>query len=118
MKKTKLAVILLMTGMLFLDSCEGVLNDEVVDLGSFMFWSNFDGPPIDIYVEGQFKGTITTFYEESPACDASGCVTFDLEPGTYSFEATEQSNNNNTPREWNGSINIRANACTKLGLTP
>ncbi len=104
--------------MLFIGSCEGVLDDDMVDLGSFMFWSNFDGPPIDIYVEGSKSGTITTFYEEAPACEASGCVTFDIEPGSYTFEAIEQSNNNNNPREWSGTITIRANACSKLGLTP
>lgn len=118
MKKIKLTFIFLFTALLFLESCEGVLNDDVIDFGSFMFWSNFDGPPINIYIEGSFNGTITTFYEESPACDASGCVTFDMEQGTYTFEATEQSNNNNTPREWSGTITIRPNACSKLGLTP
>jgi hypothetical protein len=117
MKNIKLTFIIFFTGMLFIGSCEGVLNDDMVDLGSFMFWSNFDGPPIDIYVEGM-NGTITTFYEEAPACEASGCVTFDMEPGSYTFEAIEQSNNNNNPREWSGSITIRANACSKLGLTP
>ena len=118
MKKIKLPLIILLLGMLFVESCEGVLNEDMVDSGSFMFWSNFDGPPIDIYVEGSFNGTITAFYEEAPACEASGCVTFDMEPGTYAFEAMEQSNNNNNPREWSGTITIRANACTKLGLTP
>jgi len=118
MKKIKLTFIILFSGMLFLESCEGVLNDDVIDFGSFMFWSNFDGPPIDIYIEGSLKGTITSFYEEAPGCEASGCVTFDMEPGTYTFEAVEQSNNNNTPREWSGSITVRTNACTKLGLTP
>ncbi|MBR9999507.1 MAG: hypothetical protein KFF73_11075 [Cyclobacteriaceae bacterium] len=109
-------LILLIAGTAFMESCEGFL-DEDVEYGSFMFWSNFDGPPIDITIEGSSVGTITAFFEEAPACETSGCVTVELGPGTYNFKALEQSNNVNTPREWSGTITIRTNQCGKLGLT-
>ena len=117
MNSRKLLLILIFAGTVLIDSCEGFLDDPV-QYGSFMFWSNFDGPPIDITVENSSAGTITTFYEESPPCESSGCVTVELVPGTYNFEADEQSNNVNTPRQWSGTITVRENVCGKLGLTP
>jgi hypothetical protein len=118
MKRIRFTVVLIFSGLLILQSCEGIFDDDTIEIGSFMFWSNFDGPPIDIFIDGKFKGTISTFYEDPPGCDASGCVTFDMEPGTYDFQAIEQSNNVNNPREWNGTITISPNACRKLGLSP
>lgn len=116
MNRRTLIMVLVLAGTLFMDSCEGFL-DEGLEYGSFMFWSNFDGPPIDISIENSAVGTITAFYEESPACESAGCVTVELGPGTYTYEAVEQSNNVNTPREWSGTITVRANFCGKLGLT-
>ena len=118
MRKLRLTIFLALTGIVIFQSCEGLLDDETAETGSFMLWSNFDGPPIDVFIEGNLKGTITAFYEEAPGCNAAGCVTFDLEPGTYDFQAMEQSNNVNNPREWSGTVTIRPNACGKLGLTP
>jgi hypothetical protein len=116
MNRRRLIMFLILAGTIFMDSCEEFL-DEGVEYGSFMFWSNFDGPPIDIKIENSRAGTITAFYEESPACESSGCVTVELQPGTYNFEAVEQSNNGNTPREWSGTITVSVNVCKKLGLT-
>lgn len=118
MKKIRLTVLLLLASVLFIESCEGLLNDESVELGSYMFWSNFDGPPIDIFIESKMYGSITSFYTESPGCNAAGCVTVDLEPGTYDFLAIEQTNLGNNPREWDGTFTISPNICGKLGLKP
>ena len=118
MKKIRLTIFLLAAGVIFIESCEGLLNDESVELGSYMFWSNFDGPPIDIFIEGNMYGSISSFYLETPGCDAAGCVTVELEPGTYDFLAIEQTNNGNNPREWDGTFTVRPNSCGKLGLTP
>ena len=116
MNRSRFFLFVMFTGMILLDSCEGFIDDDT-EYGTFMFWSNFDGPPIDISIENSAVGTITAFYEESPACESSGCVTVELIPGIYRYEAAEQSNNVNTPREWSGTITVRANFCGKLGLT-
>ncbi len=118
MKKIVRLTYLAFLMMLMLGSCEGILDDDIVEEGSYMFWSNFDGPPIDIFIEGSRAGTISTFYNETPSCGATGCVTVDLEPGTYEFLAVEQAGAGIGPREWEGTFTIRPNACGKLGLSP
>jgi hypothetical protein len=108
-------IILLVIGMLA--SCEGLVQENEEE-GKYMFWSNFDGPPIDIFVNNNFYGTISTFYSSTPDCDASGCVTVILPTGNYNFEAVEQANNSGSQRDWSGSFEIKPNVCGKLGLSP
>lgn len=117
MKRSKLCTILILLA-LNLVSCEGLLDDENPQEGKYTFWSNFDGPPIDVYVQNIYYGTISTFYPSDPGCDADGCVTVTLPAGSYSFEAIEQVNNGGSPREWDGTIEIKPNICGKLGLSP
>jgi len=117
MRLFRLNVLLLSLGLLVV-SCEGLLEDENLQEGRFTFWSNFDGPPIDIYVDNTFRGTITSFYPSNPGCEANGCVTVVLSPGIYSFEAVEQAGNAGTPKEWDGTIEVKADACSMLGLSP
>lgn len=111
----KIGLILL---ILVVYACEGPLNEDIADPGQYTFWSNFDGPPIDIYIDNAKYGTIKTFYQSNPGCNAQGCVTVELDPGTYDFSAIEQTNSTITPRSWDGSITIRSSACGTLGLTP
>ena len=98
-------------------SCDLGLDEDSPTDGKMMFWSNFDGPPIDVYVSGDFSGTITTYFSEPPDCETSGCVTVTLVPGTYQFYAEEQTQGG-TGKTWSGSITIRANVCGTVPLAP
>ena len=110
--------IVLISSILFITSCEGLLDEENNEKGKFTFWSNFDGPPIDIFVDSDYYGSISTFYSSNPGCEADGCVTVILPPGIYDFQAIEQSNNSGSQREWDGTIEIKTNFCSSLGLSP
>ena len=117
MKKLFKINLLCISILLSVNSCEGLLEEDIIEEGSYMFWSNFDGPRIDVFIEGNYFGTITQFYNTSPGCNADGCVTVTLEPGTYEMYAIEQTMSGITPREWNDVFTIRPNACGKKGLT-
>ena len=98
-------------------SCDPLLADDNVVDGKVMFWSNFDGPPIDVYIDGESKGTITEFFSEEPLCDAQGCVTVTLAPGTYTFYAEEQFGPGGNDRTWEYDITVRENMCGTYILT-
>ena len=118
MRLLRLNVIVVFSFALIFSSCDGLLDDESIQEGKYTFWSNFDGPPIDIYVNNNYYGSISTFYSSNPGCEADGCVTVTLNPGMYNFEAIEQANMNGSPREWSGTIEIKSGACGTLGLSP
>ena len=117
MKQLRL-FILIFSSLLLISSCEGLFDEENSEEGKFTFWSNFDGPPIDIFVNNVYYGSISTFYSSNPGCDADGCVTIVLAPGIYQFRAIEQPNNSGSQKEWDGTIEIKTNICSKLGLSP
>lgn len=104
--------------VLVLNSCDTLLEDDLINEGKYTFWSNFDGPPIDIYIDNIHYGTIELFYPDNPGCEAEGCVTVNLPVGDYDFNAVEQFNVSGTPSEWNGTISIKDNTCGTLGLSP
>jgi hypothetical protein len=106
----KLNVLLLTITLMIFASCEGLLESENPEEGLFTFWSNFDGPPIDIFVDNTYYGSINSFYPSNPGCEADGCI--------YNFEAVEQAGNAGTPKEWDGTIEIKADVCSTLGLSP
>ena len=99
-------------------SCDIIIDDETETSGKIMFWSNFDGPPIDVYIDGTIYGTITSFFNETPSCETVGCVTVSLPSGSYEFYAVEQSNGTNQPRDWEDFFSIKANFCGTILLTP
>ena len=72
-----------------------------------VFWSNFPGEPINVFVEGQAIGTITSIGSETPACGSSGNVTRTYNPGTYSYTARENGGDN--PLNWSGTFTIDSN---------
>lgn len=110
--------IILLTSFVFFSSCDTLIDEESELNGQTMFWSNFDGPPIDVFIDGDFYGTITTYFTEVPTCETPGCVTVELPAGSYDFYATEQSNGTNQPRDWENFFTVRANACGTILLTP
>lgn len=82
--------------------------------GKLLFWVNQDLGCgfIDVTINGDTK-QISSFYASStPDCDASGCATFDLAPGTYTVTASCTSYN------WNFTKTVSSNTCTKTQLVP
>ena len=99
-------------------SCEiGMEGEDEAD-GKIMFWSNFDGPPIDVFVDGTFYGTITSFFPEVPDCESNGCVTITLPSGSYDFYAVEKSDGANKQSDWEDFFSIKSNFCGTILLTP
>lgn len=113
-----LITLLFFSAILLLDSCDGLFQEEITADGKLTFWSNFDGPPIDIYIDNVMYGTITQYYKTSPGCEADGSVTVTLIPGTYNFFAVEKPNDGSTPRSWDGTKTVEAYQCTLIGLSP
>ncbi len=80
---------------------------------SVTFWSDFSGPPISVTISGYGSGTITTIGSSTPDCGVSGNFTRSLDPGTYSYTASDGN------LSWNnGSFTISGNtSCTTVLLT-
>jgi serine/threonine protein kinase len=78
---------------------DGVLDDADVT-------GTWEGN-VSIYVNGDFVGEITDWYNESPGCNASGCVTVTKPPGTYRWTARTA-----VGTEWQvGTFEINAGGC-------
>lgn len=77
------------------DACPDVYGDgsDGCQLeGKHVFWFDADETGkwegnVSIYVNGAFVGEISDWYNESPGCNASGCVTVSRAPGTYRWTA-------------------------------
>jgi hypothetical protein len=108
-----LFLILFLPGVI---ACDSLIQEENQLEGDFMIWSDFDGPPIDVYVDNSFSGTITGFFSSTPECNSDGCVTVSLEAGTYDFYAEEQASGGQG-KKWSGTITVRASSCGALGLS-
>ena len=84
--------------------------------GSVVFWTSADdgGGPINVFVEGQFVGTLTDFRSRVPSdCEASddgSRVTVNLPPGEYQYLAEDNLG------YWDGSIQIESGDCRKVEL--
>ncbi|HLF33575.1 MAG TPA: hypothetical protein VI583_05035 [Cyclobacteriaceae bacterium] len=112
----------LLTVILFIlvsliESCDPLLADDTVVDGKVMFWSSFDGPPIDVYIDGNYKGTVSQFFSEEPQCESQGCVTATLTPGTYTFYAEEQFGPGGNDRTWEYDVIVKASMCGTYELT-
>lgn len=83
--------------------------------GKVTFW-NLDLSalePVDVFIGGVPIGTITLDYSSTPNCGATGCVTLYDKPGTYSYQAIEQSPGT---KIWNGTVTITSNGCKTIML--
>lgn len=80
--------------------------------GQGMFWiaSDLGCGNITVICNG-ISRVISTIYTTSPPCGTSGCATFDLSPGTYSYSASCSG------KTWSGTITITAGGCNKVQLT-
>ena len=99
------------------ESCEAGLGDDMLSDGKKMFWSDFDGVNIDVYIDNSFEGTIDQFFNSTPDCGSDGCVTITRSPGTYHFHAEEQNGPGSNNRSWDRDITINAGTCGAIALT-
>ncbi len=106
----KIALLLLLGGLTLIEfSCEKDENKT----GDVMFWSDFNSSPIKVYINGDYKGRIYSYYGNAPDCGSSGCVNIVLNAGTYLYSAETEDNSAN----WSGSITCRSDDCTRMNLT-
>jgi len=112
----KLGILLIFAALLaFNNSC---IIEFTETKGDVVFWSDFDGPVIDVYFDGYYEGSITAINSYAPDCNESGNVTINLAPGTYyEWDAEEDAY---PYRSWNSdhssSITITADGCLTMRL--
>lgn len=101
----------------------GFNNSCIIELtpseGQVVFWSDFYGPNIDVYIDGSYEDYISVYYESgSPECYESGNVTVTLPEGMfYNWDAEEDAY---PYRVWNQDhstgLNITADGCLTMRL--
>ncbi|MBS1782955.1 MAG: hypothetical protein JSS78_07800 [Bacteroidetes bacterium] len=81
--------------------------------GDVMFWLSSDMTcgSISVTCAGITKAISSYYSSGAPSCGASGCATFTLKPGTYSFTASCSNKN------WSGNVTVTSNGCYKMQLT-
>jgi hypothetical protein len=90
-------------------------TDPIIQDGSPMvFWtSNCKYPRIQIYVNNQYRGDITSCYNSAPECAATGCVTVIIKGSNNKWKAQ-------TPDgkyKWSSSpATLRNKTCTSMRL--
>lgn len=100
-----------------MESCDAGLGADQPADGKMMFWSDFDGAPIDVWVDNNLEGTIGQFFTSTPECGSDGCVTVTLVPDSYTFYAEEENKTGSTGQTWHGTFTIKPNSCGALNLT-
>jgi len=99
--------------ILFFISCEDEDDDvtlptpvEANITNRVVFWSDFSGPPIRVFINSQEVGQITAVNSSPPGCSSSGTVIRTLSPGSYSYNGEETS----APfRTWSGNFTVESN---------
>ena len=78
--------------------------------GKATFWISSDLAcgPITVTCNGS-TGSITSYYTSgTPACGASGCASFTLNPGTYTYSGKCSS------KTWSGTVTVSSNGCSTI----
>lgn len=85
-----------------------------IDKGQVTFWTNSNGTNYDIDVTiNAAQSSTTVELVDAPICDASGCATFSLCPGSHSYTAREASPGTGT---WTGNVVSVESGCTVILL--
>ena len=107
-KITTLIMIVVATGILVLSSC--AKKD-----GKVIFWQSTTGTQylVTTVTLNGATGSITVNKSSTPSCGDSGCANFTLQPGTYTYSATEASPGTAT---WSGSVTITEDGCLAFQL--
>ena len=80
--------------------------------GSVVFWTDFYGSNISVYLDGNYEGQITQYYSITPDCGDYGCVTIEgVESGYHSFSA------DNGSGTWSNSSFYIGTSCLRYNLT-
>ncbi len=82
----------------------------VATTGQLMFWTDFDGPEIDIFVDGSYKGSINQKYTSTPSCNGSNTLTVTLEEGVYKVTGQQDGGN----LTWEGNLTVQVEQCTSI----
>ena len=86
--------------------------DPPLPTGKVSFWTNYNKEVIQIYVENQYVGTLSSsFTSATPNCGQTGTVVFINKAGTYNYDAVSNK------YRWSGTITINANGCVSQKLT-
>lgn len=80
--------------------------------GSVIFWMSSGDYNVDVTVNGA-TSTISSNYSSTPECGSSGCASFTLSSGTYSYHAEEDAL---FPTTWAGNITVPKGGCQTLKL--
>jgi hypothetical protein len=95
------------------DAKAKVTDGSCIDKGKVIFWKSTAGGTADITVTiNSTEGTVTTQQTSIPACDAAGCATFTLCPGSYHYEASSGILGEN----WEGNAVITEDGCLTVQL--
>lgn len=114
MKTTKIILLALISFAFF--SCEEEDDTSPQEFApiQMVFWSDFQGPPIDVYLNDSFVGTITAVGSTPPDCGSSGNATTNVANGSnYQLYAEERQ----TGRVWETTVTMPQNIeCYKFLL--
>ena len=106
--KKLLSLSMALVGLCFLGSCSKE-EENVVEKGSVVFWSDQDAGcgPISIMMGDAVVGTLSNYSSNgvAPDCGELGYVTLDLDPGSYSYNASDQCGT------WSGLITVNEGSC-------
>ncbi|WP_234733470.1 PKD domain-containing protein [Tellurirhabdus bombi] len=87
-----------------------VLIEGVTVSGSVIFWTNSrgDGSDIEVQLDGQLKGAITSAQPSgnAPGCGTDGFVTVYTSNGTFSYYAKSKT------KSWSGVVTVQNGTCT------
>ena len=113
MKKFILKTVLLLALAISFTSCEEEDDLDISTTHQVTFWSDFQGPPISVTINGgNGSGRVTAIGSSTPECGKSGNFTKTLAPGSYSYSARDGN------LVWNRSFTIREGTeCTTILLT-
>jgi hypothetical protein len=85
-----------------------------IDKGQVTFWTNNTGTNFDIAVTiNAAQSSTTVELVDAPICDASGCATFSLCPGSHSYTAREALPGTGS---WSGNVVSVEGGCTVILL--
>jgi hypothetical protein len=68
-------------------------------------WASYSTSPLSVYVDNEFWGQISSYYNNDPGCNAEGCLTKVVAPGEHAIQVTNGSN------LWNNTVNVGAKSC-------
>jgi hypothetical protein len=89
----------------------GTGEENEGNTGKVLFWIQSDLGCGNIQVTlGNQNQTISSFYANAPSCGASGCATYTISPGNYSYTASCPQ------KSWSGVVFVTQGSCSRIRL--